>query len=47
MSDSFVLGVGFIVDLEELDVALNYINHDEHRWRLSATKADYGETNGV
>jgi hypothetical protein len=32
MSDSFIFGPGFIVDLEELAVLLEYISHDEHRW---------------
>jgi hypothetical protein len=31
-----VLGVGFVVDLEELDAALDYISHDEHRWEAAS-----------
>lgn len=40
VSDSFVLGVGFIVDLDELDAALDYISHDEHRWVVVSDDAE-------
>ncbi len=36
MSDSFSIGVGFTVDLEELDIVLGYISHDEHRWEAAS-----------
>src|ERR1700751_1097952 len=32
MSDSFILGAGFIIDLDELAALLDYASHDEHRW---------------
>jgi hypothetical protein len=41
MSDSFVLGVGFVIDREELDAALDYTSHDEHRWE--AVSDDTGQ----
>lgn len=41
MSDSFALGVGFVVDLEDLDAALDYISRDAHRWE--AVSDDTGQ----
>lgn len=47
MSDSFVLGAGFIVDLEELDAALSYISHDAHRWEAVGDDTGLWGRNGV
>jgi len=34
MKESLLVGVGFVVDLEELDAVLSYISHDEHHWEI-------------
>src|SRR5438445_2165677 len=41
MGDPFNLGVGFIINLDELAVLLGYISHDVHCWAM--TGDDTGE----
>lgn len=34
MPDSFSLGTGFMLELEELEVLLQYVSHDAYRWEI-------------
>src|SRR5690348_11322778 len=43
MKEPFLVGVGFVVDLEELDAVLSCISHDEHHWEAVRDDTDQWE----
>jgi hypothetical protein len=48
MSDPFDLGVGFIINLDELAVLLECISHDVHCWAMAGDDTgEWGDTQSV
>jgi hypothetical protein len=48
MSDTFDLGVGFIINLDELAVLLEYISHDVHCWAMTGDDTEeWGDTQSI